>query len=82
MPEIYNIYEAKTNFSKLVALTLAGEDIIVGKNNKPLIRFMPFETQEKKKERRKLGDMKGMFTVPDDFDDEDPEINRMFGMED
>ncbi|MBQ7733625.1 MAG: hypothetical protein IJT58_06360 [Synergistaceae bacterium] len=29
---------------------------------------------------RKMGVAKGQFTVPDDFDDEDEEINKMFGV--
>jgi len=40
----------------------------------PLVELVP----HKPKGKRKLGTLKGLFTVPGNFLDEDPEINAMF----
>ena len=40
---IVNIHEAKTNFSKLIARFLDGEQIIIAKNGKPVLQFAPVE---------------------------------------
>ncbi len=81
---MYNIYEAKTNFSKLVGLVLDGEEVIVGKNNKPLIKMTPYEDQKKnkKKFKRTPGLLRGQMKMAPDFDTEDPAILKMFGIED
>ncbi|CAN5833234.1 hypothetical protein BH24DEI2_BH24DEI2_02760 [soil metagenome] len=36
-----NMHEAKTQFSKLVEQALAGEDVVVARNGKPLVRLVP-----------------------------------------
>jgi prevent-host-death family protein len=71
---IVNISEAKTNLSKLIDRAFMGEEVIIAKNNLPLIDLVP----HKQKGKRKLGTLAGAFTVPDDFDAEVPEINAMF----
>ncbi len=40
---IVNIHEAKTNFSKLIALFQDGETIVIAKNGKPVLQFAPVE---------------------------------------
>ncbi|MCA9840233.1 MAG: type II toxin-antitoxin system prevent-host-death family antitoxin [Trueperaceae bacterium] len=42
-----NMHEAKTNLSKLVELALQGEDIILAKSGKALVRLVPVETEER-----------------------------------
>ncbi len=49
---IVNIHEAKTNFSKLIALFQDGEKIIIAKNGKPVLQFAPVENESP---TRKLG---------------------------
>jgi antitoxin (DNA-binding transcriptional repressor) of toxin-antitoxin stability system len=44
---IINIHEAKTRLSKLIALFQEGEEIIIAKNGKPLLRFAPIEMEPK-----------------------------------
>jgi prevent-host-death family protein len=44
-----NIYEAKTNFSKLINDVLEGEEIIIGRAGLPLVKIVPI--REKKKNR-------------------------------
>ncbi len=41
-----NIHDAKTNLSKLVERALQGEDIVVMKNGKPLVRLVPVREDE------------------------------------
>lgn len=70
-----NIHQAKTNLSKLVAKTQAGEEVIISKAGKPVAKLVAYE---EKLEPRKPGLWKGKISVPDDFDDEDEEINKLF----
>ena len=38
---VINIHEAKTHFAKILQRALAGEEIIVAKHGKPLVRLVP-----------------------------------------
>ncbi len=71
---IINISDAKTNLSKLVDMAYHGEKIVIAKNNLPLVDMVPHKPEGK----RKLGLLQGKLTVPDNFTDEDSEINEMF----
>ena len=71
---IINISEAKTNLLKLVDMAYHGEEVIIAKNNLPLVKLVPHKPGEK----RKLGLLAGQIHIPDDFMDEDAEINAMF----
>lgn len=39
-----NMHEAKTNFSKLVEMALRGEEVIIARHGKPLLRLTPVDT--------------------------------------
>ena len=71
---IVNVSEAKTNLSKLVDMAYHGEKVIIAKNNLPLVEIVP----HKPKEKRKLGLLAGQIEIPEDFLNEDEEINAMF----
>jgi antitoxin (DNA-binding transcriptional repressor) of toxin-antitoxin stability system len=71
---IVNISEAKTNLSKLVNLVYQGEQVVIAKNNQPLVDLVI----HKPKGKRKLGLLAGKLHVPDDFIEEDQDINEMF----
>lgn len=73
--QVINIHEAKTNLSKLIESVLAGQEIIIAKAGKPVAKLVGYK---KKLKPRKLGLLKGKIIVSDDFNDEDPEINKMF----
>ncbi len=60
-----NIYEAKTRLSQLVDQAAAGEDVIVSRNGKPLVRITQLEAP---KRTVKFGLLKGKVKVPADFD--------------
>ncbi len=71
---IVNISDAKTNLSKLIDMAYHGEEVIIAKNNLPLVELV----LHKPKAKRKLGLLAGQINIPDDFMDEDEEINAMF----
>ncbi|MFH1980441.1 MAG: type II toxin-antitoxin system prevent-host-death family antitoxin [Pseudomonadota bacterium] len=71
---IVNVSEAKTNLSKLIDMAFHGEEVIIAKNNLPLVELVVY----KPKAKRKLGLLAGQLQIPDDFLDEDEEINAMF----
>ena len=62
----YNIAAAKTHFSKLVKLALLGEEIVIAKDHKPLLRLLPVNKVPKE---RRPGSAKGqILAVAADFD--------------
>ena len=74
-----NIHEAKTQLSRLVDQASKGEEFIIAKAGKPLVKVVPLDAQEAGLPRR-LGFLSGEIQVPDDFDrmGED-EIECLFG---
>lgn len=73
--QLINIHQAKTNLSKLIEKTLNGEDIVIAKAGKPVVKLV---TYKEKLKPRKIGLLKGKIFVPDNFNDEDEEINKLF----
>jgi len=71
---IINVSEAKAKLSKLVDMAFHGEEVIIAKNNLPLVKLVAHHPKAK----RKLGLLKGQINIPDDFMDDDEEINNMF----
>jgi prevent-host-death family protein len=68
--ETVNIYEAKTKLSQLVDKAAAGEDVVVSRNGKPLVRITRLEPA---KRRITFGLLKGRIKVPRDFDEPLPD---------
>ncbi|MCD6582287.1 MAG: type II toxin-antitoxin system prevent-host-death family antitoxin [Desulfuromusa sp.] len=71
---IVNISEAKANLSKLVNMAYHGEKIIIAKNNLPLVDLVVHKPDGK----RSLGLLAGKIDIPDNFNDEDSDIDEMF----
>ena len=72
-----NIYEAKTNLSKLLELVVSGEQIIIAKNGKPVADLGPHKVASKVK----LGLWQGKhdITYKDaDIVGPDPKQSRLF----
>lgn len=44
---IVNLSEAKTHLSKLVTLAFQGEEVIIAKNNLPLVELVPHRPKSK-----------------------------------
>ncbi len=61
-----NIHEAKTNLSKLIEKVLNGEDVIIKKSNKPIVKLVMIDELHNK---RKIGSAKGQVIIADDFDE-------------
>lgn len=72
-----NMLEAKTDLSKLVKLLETGEEdvIYIARNNVPVVQMTPVDL---KAPSERIGIAKGRFTVPDEFDSWDDEVEKMF----
>ena len=59
-----NIHEAKSQLSRLIQRTLNGEEVIIARNNQPVVRL---QVIEKPRARRQLGALRGIVrsTAPD-----------------
>ena len=62
-----NIHEAKTHLSRLIEQAARGEEFIIAKSGKPMVKVVPLDAGDTVAQRR-LGFMAGEITVPDDFD--------------
>ena len=73
---LVNIHDAKTHFSKVINKALKGDEIIIARDGKPLVRLIPY-TEETK--TRKGGQFEGLIQIGKDFDDPLPnEILKQF----
>ena len=59
-----NIHEAKTHLSRLIKEIQEGEEIIIAKGNKPIVKLVLL-TEAKPK--RRLGSAMGLITIAPDF---------------
>jgi prevent-host-death family protein len=62
----YNVGEAKAKFSELLNKALAGEVVIIARDNRPVVRLEPIGVRGRK---RKPGTAKGKIRIADDFDE-------------
>jgi prevent-host-death family protein len=60
-----NVHEAKTHLSRLLERAMAGEEVVIMRAGRRLVRLTPVEAAPV---HRTLGTAKGDFVVPDDFD--------------
>ena len=61
-----NIHEAKTNLSSLIAAAEAGEEVVISRANKPVVKLVAMESAPKK---RQFGLHKGAaLYISEDFD--------------
>jgi prevent-host-death family protein len=63
--EAVNIYDAKTRFSQLVDKAAAGEDVIVSRNGKPLVRITRLDSARR---QIQFGILEGKIIIAPDFD--------------
>jgi prevent-host-death family protein len=61
-----NIYDAKTRFSQLVDQAASGEEVVISRNGKPLVKITRLDNGPK--QRIKFGVLKGKVTIAADFD--------------
>jgi prevent-host-death family protein len=70
-----NVHEAKTHFSKLLEQVEQGEEIVVARAGKPVVRMIRY--QPEKTIKRKPGRLKGKIIIHPSFF-EDTEITAKF----
>ena len=70
-----NVYEAKTNLSKLIDRALAGEDVVIARAGKPIARLVPASTRTKP---RTPGAWRGQGWIAEDFDETSEELIAAF----
>ena len=61
-----NIYEAKTQFSRLVDAAARGEEVVIARAGKPAARLVAYESRMPRKIR--YGFLKGKIRIARDFD--------------
>ena len=66
---IVNVRRAKIELSRLLARAEAGEEVVIARRGKPIVRLVPL----KPRGRRQPGTLRGKITVPDSFFDPLPE---------
>ena len=77
MADTVNLYDAKTNLSKLVDRAAAGEEIVIAKAGKPKAKLVPYQPPRKK--RRFGQNLLGITYIADDFDGPlPPELQKYF----
>ncbi|WP_434524761.1 type II toxin-antitoxin system Phd/YefM family antitoxin [Photorhabdus asymbiotica] len=65
--EKINIYDAKTNLSRIIQeVVRTGEPIVIAKNGHALVKVIAYRED---KPKRKLGFLKGKGSVPANFDE-------------
>lgn len=60
----YKIHEAKTHFSKLIEKAMMGEEVVIARGYRPLVRLSPLASPRK----RKVGSAKGQIFIAPEFD--------------
>ena len=68
----FNMYEVKTNLSKILEILENKEDdcVIISGNGKPVLKVVLYENNSRD---NLIGCAKGLFKIPDNFDDIDLE---------
>ena len=66
--QITDISEAKASLSQLIERALQGEEVVISKAGKPVVKIVPYDLDETP---RKLGagNWKGKIWIADDFDE-------------
>ena len=60
------VHEAKTHLSRLIREVLNGEEVIIAKRDKPLVKLIIYKENTPE---RKIGTAKGLVKMEDDFDE-------------
>ncbi len=71
---IINVSEAKAKLSQLINMVYHGEKVVIAKNNLPIVDLVIHQPTGS----RKLGLLEGEIDIPEDFMDENEEINTLF----
>ena len=61
-----NIHEAKTHLSRLLERSLRGDDVVIAKAGRPIVRLVLYE--DAASDERTLGRYRDEIAIGDDFD--------------
>ncbi len=67
---VYNVHDAKTHLSELLAKAERGEEVVIARAGVPVVRLQPVSTTVTP---RRPGTARGLFVVPPEFDDPLPD---------
>lgn len=73
--EYVNVHAAKTNLSRLIERVEAGEDVVIARAGRPVVRLVPYVDVPR---RRWFGAMAGEIRMLPGFDAADAEIEQDF----
>jgi prevent-host-death family protein len=76
--EVTNIHQAKSQLSKLVERALRGEEVVIARAGKPLVRLVSIHQSD---QPRSGGQWKGKVRIAEDFDELPDNVARAFGIE-
>jgi prevent-host-death family protein len=65
MAKPFNVAEAKARFSELVRRALSGEEVVIARDNAPILKLVPLAAQPRE---RRPGSAKGKIRLAADFD--------------
>ena len=77
-----SVYDARAGLSRLTDQALAGEEIVITRKGKPVVRLVPVKAGAGDEPRkRRLGVLRGYMIVPDSFLDPLPDevLNEFYG---
>lgn len=72
------MHDAKTHLSRLVERAEAGEDVVIQRNGKPVVRLVPV-VEEPRSLASVRGVWRGRVHIADDFDELPEDIAEAFG---
>ncbi|WNV77738.1 type II toxin-antitoxin system Phd/YefM family antitoxin [Geodermatophilus sp. DSM 44513] len=75
MSTTVNVHEAKTHLSRLLDAVEAGEDVVIARAGKPVVRLVPVTSRTAP---RTPGSWRGQVRIADDFDDTPEELIAAF----
>jgi prevent-host-death family protein len=75
--KLVNIQAAKTHLSRLVEEAAAGEEIVLAKAGRPYVKLVPCTPSTTP---RKLGGWENELEIAVDFDESDPDVERLFDL--
>ena len=79
METVVTLSDAKARFSEIVEKVINGEEFVVTRMGKPVVRISRVTTNAGP---RKLGDLAGQIWISEDFDDWPPDLQDALGMTD
>ena len=62
-----NVYEAKTQLSRLIDRAVAGEDVVISRAGRPMVRLVPVAARSAP--HRRPGSARGRIRLAADFDE-------------